>query len=1846
MTTPHTASPADRQDDHGEHDEHGGQAVEPIAIIGLACRVPGAGDARRFWDNLAEGAEAIRYYSPDEQRELGVAEHVLNDPNFVPAAMVLDDHDSIDAAFFGMSIREAEIRDPQHRLFLELAHTALEDAGYDSTRYPGEIGVYGGVGPDVYQWINIRSNPKAYANAGWLAVMVSNHADYCATLASYKLDLRGPSITLHTACSTSLVAVHTACEALRNGECDMALTGGATIEVPAGHGYIYDDDGITSPDGHCRAFDAGGKGTIWGSGGGIVVLKRLADALEDGDNVRAVILGNAINNDGANKVGFSAPSVEGQSAVVAQALGVAGVDARTVSYVEAHGTGTALGDPIEVGALSNVFGQASPDTGWCAIGSVKTNIGHLGQSAGIAGVIKTVLALEHGTIPPSLHYESPNPRIDFGENPFYVNASLAKWEANGAPRRAGVSSFGIGGTNAHLVLEEAPARDRPAREPRPLHLLHVSARTETALEASCERLAAHLDGDRDLDLADVAFTLREGRRRMGRRAVVVAADIDEAVAALRDPRRLVTGAVPRRTPQVALLFSGQGAQYAGMGAQLYEAEQVFRDAVDECAAILAGELGEDIRETVLTRGGDGDERLRQTRLTQPALFTVEYALARLWLSWGLEPAAMIGHSIGEYAAATVAGVFDLPGALRLVAARGALMQEMPPGAMLAVPLDEEEVRTRLPADLAVATVNAPGTCVVAGPAEAVDAFASELAAEGVAGTPLRTSHAFHSPMMEPILGRFRQLVEETPRSAPRMPFVSNVSGTWITAEEATDPSYWARHLREAVRFGAGVETLLNEGEWLFVECGPGRQLSSLVRMQLGRDAARPAPSLPGPRDKGSDLHTLYAAAGALWTRGIDLTGPAAEGRRVSLPGYPWERKRAWIEPAEGVGPLAVVPHIGGEANLPLEEWFTVPAWRQAPRAPGSPEPIGRCLAFVDDGTAGLVAALREAGAEVVEVRPGDAYGRAGDGVHTVRPAEPADYEALISDLGDVPGRIVHAWALSGSPAAGPEAALQAQDRGFFSLLTLVQALSAAEPPETRLDVLTAGTRAVTGRDVTRPEHATVAGIARVVPLEAPWLTVRHVDLDPVEPLADPAAVLAELGGDADVALRGGRRWIEEWERVTVPGADGGAPPPIGPDDVVLVTGGLGGIGITLAEDLARRAGARLVLASRSGLPPESEWDARAADGGPAARAIAAVRRMRDSGTEVMVAAADVTDAAALRRAREETLARFGRLDVIVHAAGVAGGGMAEVKERAAAERVLAPKIGGTLALRDAFGDLDLRAVVLCSSVTAVAGGFGQVDYCAANAFMDAHASGEHGWPCRVVSLDWGGWLEVGMAAEAEAPSAFRALQRGMRSTPVDHPIVTEMLSGEAGAAWAAGEVSAQTHWVLDEHRMTPVPVMPGTGYVETAHRAAATALPAADGDGTVIELRDLTFTEPMPVPDGEAAQIRVTLTPEADGIDMRISSRVGGEVRDHVRGGAGRIDPGTAPVADIAAVRARCDQADGRGGVPLSSLLSYGPHWRNLRSWYMGEGEALAFLHAEGIVAADLDRWVLHPGMLDEATSFARISVEGHYLPLSYGRVVVRGAMPAKMWSHLVFRDSGTDEVIVADVTLYDEDGREVVAITDYVLRRVDPDRVMGVVTRKDPAGAGPAGAPAQQEGAGADRGPGIRPADGAEAFTRMLATPLGPQVAVTATPLPAILEETRALTQETVETAVGEGAASAAARRASDGFVAPRTEMEATLARLWGEVLGGEEIGVEDDFFELGGNSLIGVQFLALLRKQIGVRLPMRTLFEAPTIAAFAALVAADEASPPEPGESGDGGTTIPRLPRSTDSGTGGVGA
>jgi phthiocerol/phenolphthiocerol synthesis type-I polyketide synthase E len=880
-----------------------------IAIVGMAGRFPGAQNIDTFWNNLRNGIESITFFSDEELLASGVSSEALADKKYVKARPVLEGVELFDAAFFGLNPREAQGMDPQHRLFMECVWEAIESAGYNVSSYKGAIGVYAGASMSSYLLNNLYANPEALTLIGEAESFLSNVQDSLTTFIAYKLNLRGGCYSVTTFCSTSLVAVHMACQSLLNFECDIAVAGGVTIFVPQKAGYWYQEGLIVSPDGHCRPFDAKAQGTVFGNGLGAVVLKRLEDALADGDHIEAVILGSAANNDGSLKMSYMAPSVAGQAQVIVEALANAGIEPDSISYVETHGTATALGDPAEIAALTQAFNSKTQRKSFCAIGSVKSNIGHLDAAGGVAGLIKTVLALKHKEIPPSLHFEKPNPNIDFENSPFYVNTKLSEWKVNGFPRRAGVSSFGIGGTNVHAVLEEAPTVESSG-ESRPWQLLLLSARTRTALDKMAANLIEYLSQRPHSKLADVAYTLQVGRKGFSHRKMIVCQNIDDAVSTLKagNTGRIFTVYQEKRNPPVVFMFPGQGAQYVNMGLELYRTESIFREEVNRCSEILQSHLGLDLRDILYPDPdkenveADG-ERLTQTFLTQPALFTIEYALAKLWMSWGVHPEALVGHSIGEYVVACLAGVFCLEDALFLVATRGRLMQGLPGGSMLAVSLSGEEVQPFLNPGLSLSNINSPSLCVVSGETGAIEDLREELSNKTIDCRPLHTSHAFHSKAMDAILDPFAEHVMQVKRHPPQIPFVSNLTGTWITSEEAVSPSYWAKHLRHTVRFSDCVQELIKESARVFLEVGPGQTLSTFVRQHSGGSKGRVVlSSIRHPKEEKSDCAFILSTLGQLWLAGIevDWSGFYKDERRLRLPlpTYPFERHRYWIEPTE------------------------------------------------------------------------------------------------------------------------------------------------------------------------------------------------------------------------------------------------------------------------------------------------------------------------------------------------------------------------------------------------------------------------------------------------------------------------------------------------------------------------------------------------------------------------------------------------------------------------------------------------------------------------------------------------------------------------------------------------------------------------------------------------------------------------------------------------------------------------------------------------------------------------------------------------------------------------------------
>lgn len=883
--------------------DESGMLLEGIAVIGMSGRFPGARTVDQLWSNLETGIDSITRFG-DADLEDRFPPETRAQANFVRARAIIDGVDQFDAGFFGMYPREAQLTDPQHRIFLECAWEALEDGGYDPAACSGAIGVFAGCSVPTYFLNNVCTDRRVIDDftdqyqVGGYPTLVGAAQDFLATKTSYKLDLRGPSITSLSACSTSLLCVTQACQSLLLYQADMALAGGVSISLPQKRGYLHQDGGMVSADGTCRPFDAEATGTVFGSGAAVVLLKRLDDAVRDGDSIYAVIRGFGVNNDGAAKVGYTAPSVDGQAACIMAAHAMAGVDAKTIGYVECHGTATPLGDPIELAGLEKAFRASTDDRQFCALGSVKANIGHLDVAAGTAGLIKTCLALKHRRLPPMAHFKTPNPRFDFAASPFFVNTAPGEWPARDGVRRAGVSAFGVGGTNVHLVLEEAPARAAADEAAGPQVLL-VSARSAEALAEARGRLADRLAAPDAPTLADTAFTLQAGRRAFPYRTAVVADAHAAAIRALREAPS-PGAASPADPPDIAFMFPGQGAQHPGMARGLYEGVASFRADIERCAAFLERHEGIDLRRVLYDLPPEAAaQALRATAMAQPALFAVSYALARLWQSLGIAPRATIGHSVGEFVSAHLAGVLTLEDALRIVAARGRLMNDLPGGAMLAVRLPEADLAPRLPDGVAVAAVNGPALSVASGPHAGIAALEAALAAEGVVARRLHTSHAFHSAMMEPMVDRLHDVLRTVELRPPCAPYISCVTGTWITAELATSAEYWARHARETVRFHEGVLTLVGETPALLIEAGAGQALTTLALQACVRRAnVTVVPSLMAAGSDGDDRAAFLGALGRAWVAGAKPDWRKLHGtapRRVSLPTYPFERQRHWIE---------------------------------------------------------------------------------------------------------------------------------------------------------------------------------------------------------------------------------------------------------------------------------------------------------------------------------------------------------------------------------------------------------------------------------------------------------------------------------------------------------------------------------------------------------------------------------------------------------------------------------------------------------------------------------------------------------------------------------------------------------------------------------------------------------------------------------------------------------------------------------------------------------------------------------------------------------------------------------------
>jgi acyl transferase domain-containing protein len=1873
-----------------------------IAVIGMAGRFPGARNIRQFWDNLKNGVESISFFSNEELIQSGVEAGITNDLDYIKAygALAAEDVACFDSDFFDYFPMEAQKLDPQVRIFHECSWEALENAGYDPRSYPGLIGVYAGASSS-FNWEALSYLPGTPQAAGLdsFAIFLLADRDFLSTHVSYKLNLKGPGLMLQTACSTSLVAIHQACRALLTGECDMALAGGVTVKIPQRHGYIYKEGMIASPDGHCRTFDARAKGTIGGSGIGIVVLKRLESAVADGDDIDAVIKGAAINNDGKRKVGYTAPSVEGQVEVIHAALQMAEVEPESISYIETHGTGTTLGDSVEIEALNKSFNIEKKCI--CALGAVKTNVGHLDSAAGVAGFIKTVLALKHSLIPPSLHFETSNPKIPFENTPFYVNTKLTEWKNIGYPLRAGVSSFGIGGTNAHVILEEAPmvqsakrtahseectthsiqSQGRDGVSPhfnwRPYQLILLSAKTSSALERMTMNLANYLRENNGINMADAAYTLQVGRAAFKYRKMLVCAAVEEAIEALSSPDsdKIHTAVVsPERRPLV-FMFPGQGAQYVNMGWELYQKESLFRKEMNRCFEILEPLMGYDIKEILYpgernspSAGGKANKRqapgagrqaIDQTEVAQPLIFIISYALAKLLLHWGIKPYALIGHSIGEYTAACLSGIFSLEDALKIVVLRGRLMQKTPPGAMLGVSLSENQLKPLLTNSpgLSIAAVNGPSYCVVSGPHDDIEALARGLRKRDLKIRHLHTSHAFHSSMMDLVLEEYQWEVSRVKLNKPQVPYISNVTGDWITTEDARDPQYWARHMRETVRFANGLEILFKEKGAMFIEVGPGTTLSTFARqhvLQYSSQDNHPGHPvinlLSHPNENVSDLRYLLDKVGKMWFYGkaIDWWAFYSQEKRsrIPLPAYPFDSipypvdLRLFKEGIQGIS-KGWLP--GKKPDI--ADWFYVPLWEKSIASVYPSEhkdASGNWLVFMDEEGVGtrLVKQLEKRGHQVIAVRIGTEYQKQDLHSFILQPTRQEDYASLFKEIQEfcgIPHHILHLWCVSRvTPGGGMlEKAEEMQNLGFYSLLHIAQAIgSTGITEDLRLRVVTNNMHEVTGEEALCPEKALILGAIKVIPLEYPNIRCSSIDIILPEPGSRKEdklvkQLLAEFNPDISeevVALRGTHRWVQIFKPTRFEESRISAQP-LKEKGVYLVTGGLGGIGFTLAEHLARTLKARLVLTGRSALPDKKQWEK--------------IREMEELGAEVMVETANVAHREQMQEVMARAKQRFGSINGIIHSAGIPDGAFIQARIPGTAAAVLEAKVKGTLVLDGLLKDEPLDFFVLCSSLNSIIAATGQVAYSAANAFQDAFAyykTLNHG--IFTVSINWDTWQEVGMAA-----AAARKKQQREAQNQTLHPLFDRCVP-ENSAKIYISHLSVKKNWVLDEHRILGKATLPGTTYLEMARAALEHHSP---GETSAIEISQVYFLQPLVVEDDEEKEVRTILQNNGNGFEFFVISRLN-SARDtwleHARGEIKITPANQAPLKkqDMDKIAAACQQQDiiiaRETGKTDEELLTFGPRWSTSRQVKRGPDQALVALQLPGAFIGDLDFYQLHPALLD--TALAGFFKSGaYYLPFSYKKVKINQSLAPRIFSHIkaLEHDKSQKEFKHYKIVIMDEQGTELIDIEEYTLMKVPEERIKGrdITGISSNASSLPASLPGLIHGNSdlykytsrelSDATDprwlkhGILPPEGVEVFQRVLSARL-PQVTISTIDFHARREQDRNRSLDQSIRAANETSPGMvlppslhARPEISSKYVKPGKEIEKKIARVFQTFLGIEGIGIYDNFFELGANSMMLVQVNSQLQKELEKDLSVVNIYAFPTVKSLSEFLSREEA-------------------------------
>jgi acyl transferase domain-containing protein/acyl carrier protein len=1740
-----------------------------VAIIGISIRVPGAKNQHEFWENLIKGKESISNFSKQELLDYGIEEEIVENMQYIRHKGVLEDIEYFDAPFFKYTPRVASLMDPQIRQLHECCWEALEDAACILGNYKGLIGIYVGAGAN-FHWIarnmNNLNNPSQIFEADNV-----NNRDYLSTNIAYKLGLNGPACTIQTACSTSLTAVHIACQGLLGGDCDLALAGGVSITYPKKSGYLYQEGMIHSPDGHCRTFDIKANGTVAGDGIGLIVLKRLEDAIKDKDYIYAVIKGSAINNDGNRKVDFTAPSVKGQYEVIQSALRLSGVHPETISYIEAHGTGTNIGDSIEIEALIRAFNTNKKR--YCAIGSVKSNIGHLINAAGIVGLIKTVLSIKHKTIPPSLHFENSNEKIDFENSPFYVPTLSQKWDSELC--RAGVSSFGIGGTNAHVILEEAPVRDvweQLATDKKPL-IFPFSAKTQSALKTNIEKIGNFLKGKKE-SLNDIAFTLSDCRQRFHYQSIAIAENIDQLIDILEYPLDSLQAI---EIPKVAFMFTGQGTQYLNMGMGLYESNVYFRNTMDYCNQVAININGINyLNELFSTK--QSTATIQKTIYAQPCLFMIEYALGSLLINIGIRPEALVGHSLGEYSAACLANVFSFEDALRIVIKREELIEKTKHGKMISVFAPLRDIKKILTKDISIASVNCYNQVVISGEKEKIDSVKKELDEQSIKYIELKTSRAFHSVLMEDIIQEFYSFLMQFSFKYPEIPLLSNYTGDLIQHGEFT-PDYWVKHLCNTVLFEQNIQTLKNFGCNIFVEVGPGKVLSNLSKVILDDDHIYILSSLVEKEKNRNEYFNFLNMIGNLWMLGVDVNWKIINGigNKISLPTYSFDKIRYWNDKTMNrVNYLSniVDAKLERHSSDDISKWFYHQVWQEKVKDIEINDNKQYLLILNDDNLPAIEF-------EKMLLMYQDSAVLKSFSKDNINTSDLLKYKTC---------DIIHCLSY------GDITYNEFYEKCYLQTLSLIQNLSQHfHSIKFNIYFITNNCFDIYNTEKIDIKKSLLIGLIKVIPVE--YENIRCKLIDSSESFIGDGIyneIFTNDFSDSLIMYRGKKRFVSTYSELNVSLTKD--------SDIIkengnyLIIGGTGGLGLESAIELSQHKKINLFLIGRRELPNEEEMDYISAENEylelyDFANKVKAIKHNRSL---IKFLKCDATNYSELKTVIESIENRFGKLNGVIVAAGIADGRLIQAQTKEKISKVFASKIEIVNHMQSILNNSSLDFIFYYSSLLSIIGNPGQVAYSSANSYLNATAQKNSTSGKKIVSICWDGWDETGMASGKQIKS-FKEF-----ALVNDHPLFSEKFIINDDKWIFTSILNEASTWELHEHKLNNKGLFPGTAFVEQIRYATQQYL----GKKELI-IEEIVFLSPFYVEENKTKKVYIELNQKLNVVEVSIYSIGKDNKIEHVKAIVRLFVGEKREVVDLSFLKEyRKTEFIPWNKKNKVNTIIYGERWNNIRKIAVHDSSGYAELNLCDSYMNDLEHYYIHPGLCDTATSFMISSNNKYqgYLPFSYKNLKIYNPIPKFCISHAHLLSKSEKEISFR-IELINNKGEIIFEVDQFTLIAVSPESllvkngqnslesiVLGEKTKK-----------------------GISNEQGRRILGTILNGSVPPCVIISTTKLNDRFSWKN--NHSNLSNSYGSILSSDTIIKLErpslkTEFVKPENGTEKNISKIWSDILGINRIGTNDNFFELGGDSIKAISIISKISSIYNTKIQVSEIFNNPTIKEFSTVL------------------------------------